>query len=251
VDLLADFLADDGTWQSNGRARAAWRQRNDGAVIIVAGELPNLSTRKLTGDAWRVVGAVVPERADGQPPEPREGPSMELHPSPPRGDLRRGPRGGPPPRGQEPRGPELRGNEPLWADRGPNPRPSQPVGFAQAAVTVHVSPQRQLAMVCTRSGNNGEHWVLSLQEIVREADANGFGLRPLPDGNHLRLEANHVPMATFAVAREGDELQFEFGFAGRSDRITHREPIEPEHTEVPLSLLARAGRVVFPELKQQ
>ncbi|MCU0866958.1 MAG: serine/threonine protein kinase [Planctomycetes bacterium] len=66
ANLLADFLGADSGWQGMGRVRMPWRQRDDGAVVANAGELPIVRTRAMRGPVWRVGGSLLPERGDGR-----------------------------------------------------------------------------------------------------------------------------------------------------------------------------------------
>jgi eukaryotic-like serine/threonine-protein kinase len=66
ANLLADFLGADSGWQGMGRVRMPWRQREDGAVVANAGELPIVRTRSMRGPVWRVGGSLLPERGDGR-----------------------------------------------------------------------------------------------------------------------------------------------------------------------------------------
>ena len=66
ANLLADFLGADSGWQGMGRMRMPWRQRDDGAVVATAGELPIVRTRSMRGPVWRVGGSLLPERGDGR-----------------------------------------------------------------------------------------------------------------------------------------------------------------------------------------
>lgn len=200
-------------------------------------------------------------------PEPR-GPEMrgpDGRGLPPRGQERRGPpprplaRGqelrGQEPRGQEPRGPGLRGQEARAAERRSEPAPVDPgatrittsVGFAQSVVGLRLSDDRHLAIVCTRSGANGERWSLSLQQLVEDGRA-GFTLRPLPEAAGKAIEASDALGATYTVTRRQGELLVQFGFAGRPQRTEYRATLPRASTDVGLTLLARSGRVVFPEL---
>jgi hypothetical protein len=65
ANLLADFLGADSGWQGMGRLRLPWRQRDDGAVVATAGELPIVRTRSMRGPVWRVGGSLLPERGAG------------------------------------------------------------------------------------------------------------------------------------------------------------------------------------------
>jgi hypothetical protein len=119
--------------------------------------------------------------------------------------------------------------------------------FAEAAVCLRLGPQRQLAILCTRDGADGGHWMASLQLVGREEGRPGPLLRPLKGKVRTVAEANGATAATFVLTRRGDELRLEFGFAGGGS-CTHLDFVPPDLPEVPLSLLARGGRARFPEL---
>lgn len=73
-DLLGDFLAPTGDWQTPGRMRMPWRQLADGAVVATALEMPCLRTRNMTGSVWRVGGTMRPERGEARGSGPGPGP---------------------------------------------------------------------------------------------------------------------------------------------------------------------------------
>jgi serine/threonine-protein kinase len=194
-NLLVNFLGTDSGWQPPNRMRAAWRQRDDGAVWAAADELPCLRTHTLTGSIWRLGGKLLSER----------------------GDARR----------------------------------ASHEGFAQAAVCVRLTAQRQLAIVCMRDGTNGERWSLSLEEVVRDESRGVFALRPLLDGSKdtTNVDAiNPIGGATFTITRRGSDLHFEFGFAGRDEHGAHTETVRGDDDDLSLTLFARGGRALFPEL---
>lgn len=259
-DLLADFFVPGGVWQPNGRTAPVWQQGDDGAVVVEAEDTVRFASRVLPGATWRVAGVMVPEGANVPPPdrapleqrgpEPRE---REPRGLPPRDD-RRGPEPRPGMRGQGPRGPMGRGPEPRRPEpRGPesNERPlldRAAARFAESAVAVRVAPDRQLALVCTRSGIDGERWSLSLQELLRDDGPNGFVLRPLPNTFGTSIETTGAYGATYTITRRGDEMNVQFGFIGRPERGEFHEALPGDRRDVALRLCARAGRVAFPRL---
>ncbi|MFO1029610.1 MAG: protein kinase [Planctomycetota bacterium] len=178
-----------------------------------------------------------PEDPEGNGPPPRapEGPRPEQRP----GNRGQGPRGRGPAGRPEPRRP------------GPNAMAFiEPVArYGQGAIALRVAPQRQLALVCSRSGVDGEHWVLSLRELVRDDGGNGLVLRPLADASVSSLESEGARGAAFTITRRGAELVVEFGFVGRPEKGEYHETLTEAPREVPFRLLARSGRVVFAELE--
>lgn len=208
TNLLVDFLAPESPWSPNGRLRQAWRQREDGAVVALAGELPCLRTRGLAGPVWCVTGTMLPERADQRGPERRP-----------------------------------------FERREPEARPGGAVLFAQAAVVFRLAPLRQVAIVCNRDGVNGERWLLSLQQVVRDEGRAGLTLRPLPGNTPRGIETVGARGAAFTVSRRDGELLLQYGFVDRPERGEFREALPPDLADVPVSLLARGGRVVFAELE--
>ncbi len=213
TNLLVDFLAPESPWSPNGRVRQAWRQREDGAVVALAGELPCLRTRALAGPVWCVTGTMLPECKDQ--------------------------------RGPEPRGPERR----AFDRREPEPRPGGAVLFAQAAVVFRLAPLRQVAIVCNRDGANGERWLLSLQQVVRDEGRAGLTLRPLHGNTPRGIETVGARGVEFTVSRRDGELLLQYGFVDRPERGELREALPPDVADVPMSLLARGGRVVFADLQ--
>lgn len=130
--------------------------------------------------------------------------------------------------------------------RGAGPAPSS----VQGAVSIRVGPQRHLAIACSRDGQVGGRWMLSLQQVLRDDARPGVPiLRPLPENRRAPLEATDAVAATFTLTRRGEDLRLEFGFAGRAERIEHVERLGRDVAEVPVGLLARGGRVVFSELR--
>lgn len=119
--------------------------------------------------------------------------------------------------------------------------------FAEAAVCLRLGPQRQLAILCTRDGADGGHWVASLQLVGREEGRPGPLLRPLKGKARTAVEASGAKAATFVLTRRGDEVRLEFGFAGGGS-CTHVDFVPREVLDVPLSLFTRGGRAVFAEL---
>ncbi|MEZ6037079.1 MAG: protein kinase [Planctomycetota bacterium] len=177
----------------------------------------------------------------------------------------------PPPRDSEGLRPPPRGAEgqPAPAGRGPAPRerrgpvrrePRRPgpnataltevaVQYGQAAIALRVGPRRQLALVCERSGVEGEHWTLSLRELVRDDSATGLVLRPLANATVSSLETDWARGAAFMITRRGAELVLQFGFVDRPERGEYVEVLSEAPSEMPFRLLARSGRVMFSGLQ--
>lgn len=271
ADLLADFFTPDGAWQPNGRVQPIWRRRDDGAIVVAAGDEPCIASRGLDGVVWRLAGTMLPERSEARGPELSGGVVRAVEPrgpeargQEPRGPLPRGPepRGGPP-RGPERRGmgprPGWRGAEPRGPERGPEPAPTdgerQPranvaaaAGFAQAVVGLRLAGDRHLALVCSRSGADGERWSLSLQQLVEDPGREGLTLRSLPEAAGKAIAATGATGATYEITRRNGELVVQFGFAGRAERGEYREALPRGTDDVGLTLFARSGRVVFVDL---
>ncbi len=125
--------------------------------------------------------------------------------------------------------------------------------YAQAAVGLRLTPQRQIAIVGVRDGANGEHWTLSVQQIVRDdargnGTGNGFALRAIPEAVQATVEATNPSAARFTLTRRGRELRLAFGFGDQDLSGLHIETLGEEPPNVGLILIARGGRVLFPEL---
>jgi hypothetical protein len=139
----------------------------------------------------------------------------------------------------------------LWPERAGNWRGSPQAGFAQTAVCLRLGMLRHLAVVCTREGLAGERWSVALQEVDREDGRGGFAFKPLarqPKQVAVVDEAGKFRGAFFTITRRGEQLTVLFGFPGIGELAEHSERVRPEVDGVQLSLFARGGRGVFPEL---
>ncbi|HEX5052749.1 MAG TPA: serine/threonine-protein kinase [Planctomycetota bacterium] len=124
--------------------------------------------------------------------------------------------------------------------------------FAQTSVALRIGAARSLAVSCERAGTDGERWSVSLQVVDREDRRGGFSFRAqrdLPEPVQVVDEHGAVLGARYTITRRGDQIVFEFGFAGAGESREHHERLQAAAENAMLMLCAKGGRGVFPKLE--
>ncbi|MBK8979989.1 MAG: serine/threonine protein kinase [Planctomycetes bacterium] len=124
--------------------------------------------------------------------------------------------------------------------------------FAELAVVVRLASARPLAVLCERSGPDGEQWSISLQLVDRDDRRGAITYLPLPERPaplQVLDRRGRLPGASYTITRRGEQLAFELGFPGSSDIVEHTERLRSDAGDATLILYAKGGRGVFPKLE--